>query len=231
MRTGSTMWLHKQTINNIVTLAFSPQYLAYAHIKKTNNQIPYSMINYKYIPLNNLELEKQIIFNPTQIGKQLHALLSEQKLSDADIRISLSGPTIFETIVALSDKSIDELHGTQLKNLVWEDMPVFQHAQSNQQIYVCGISRELLFQYQLLAIKHKLNIRCITTSNLALLSAYHALLTDNIDKNCAKIEDIASLLASQPLNRICSDVPSTNNPVLMAELIGLCLSELPHENN
>ena len=78
----------KQTVEDIVALAFKPQYLAYAHIKKTDNQVPYSMVSYKQIPFTDLELEKQIIFNPTQIGKHLHYVLCQQSLCNADIRIS-----------------------------------------------------------------------------------------------------------------------------------------------
>ena len=169
------MWFHKKTVNDIVALSFNPQYLAYAHIKKTGHQVPYAMVSYKQIPLLDLELEKQIIFNPTQIGKHLHCLLCDQGLCNADIRISIAGPTIFEAILNDPETSIDQMYGTQLKNLVWQDMPIFQQSQSKKPIYICGISRELLFQYKLLAIKHSCNITCITTSNSALLSSYHAL--------------------------------------------------------
>lgn len=225
------MWLHKQKVEDIVALAFKPQYLAYAHIKKTDTQVPYSLVSYKQISLTNLELEKQIIFNPTHIGKHLHHLLCQQCLCNADIRISLAGPTIFEHIMTSSDITIEEIHGAKLKNLVWEDIRIFQNSQSNQQTYVSGISRELLFQYQLLAIKHKLNVTCITTSNMALLGSYHALSSDTVNHNCTRPEDIASLVPTESIQKLCSDVPSTDNLILMAELIGLCLSELSYENN
>lgn len=225
------MWLHQKTVEHIVALAFKPQYLAYAHIKKTDAPVPYIMVSYKKIPLTNLELEKQLVFNPTKIGRQLHSLLCEQCLCNADIRISLAGPTIFEHIMASPDIHLEETHAAQLKNLVWADTPIFQNSQADQQHYVCGIRRELLFQYQLLAIKHKLNVTCITTSNQALLYSYHALSPDTINQNCTIPEDIASLVPTQSLDKICSHVPSTDSPLLMAELIGLCLSELTYENN
>lgn len=225
------MWLHKKTVNDIVALSFKPQYLAYAHFKKIGGQVPYSMISCKQIPLDDLELEKQIIFNPTQIGKHLHCLLCEQSLCNADIRISMAGPTMFESIASDSEVPIEETYGTQLKNMVWQDMPIFQHSQLKNLTYICGISRELLFQYQLLAIKHKFNITCITTSNIALLSIYHALSPTDTRHNCPSLDDIASLIPTQFINRLCSHVPTTDNPLLMAELIGLCLSELNYENN
>jgi hypothetical protein len=224
------MWLHKQTIKDFVALAFKPQYLAYAHIKKTDNHIPYAMINYKLIPFTNLELENQIIFNPTSIGKHLNTLLHENKLSGTDLRISISGPTIFEKIIS-PDIVLEETDETQLKNLIWHDTPIFNNNQQDSSRYICGISRELLFQYQLLAAKHNLNITCITTSTMALLNSYHMLTTGNNNEHCSRIEDIPSLIPIQEFPKLCSLVPSTDNPLLMAELIGLCLAELNYENN
>lgn len=224
------MRIHNKSVESFVALAFKSQYLAYAHIKKTDSQAPYSMISYKQVPLRNFEVEKHIIFNPTRIGSHLHALLCEQCLCNTDIRISIEKPIIFETIIDSHNSSIEELYGPQLKNMVWEDVPIFQNSQSKSMLYVCGISRELLFQYQLLAIKHKLNVTCITTSNLALLSMIHALSTDITDQNCQRVEDIASIIPMQSLHKICSNIPTTENSLLMAELIGLCQAELSYEN-
>jgi hypothetical protein len=110
-------------------------------------------------------------------------------------------------------------------------MPLSQNSQTNNQIYVCGISRELLFQYQLVAIKQKLNISCITTSNMALLSAYQLLSTDTINQKLNTVDDIANLINTKSIEKICSNVPQTDNLLLMAELIGLCHAELNYENN
>ena len=231
MRTGGTMWLHKQSVTDIVAVAFKPQYLACAHIKKTGDKIPYSMVSFKQIALDDLELEKQIVFNPTKIGKLLHSLLHEQSLCNADIRLCLSGPAVFEALTCCTDQSIEQIFGTKLKNLIWEDLAIFQNSQLQPITYVCGISRELLFQYQLLAIKHKLNFTCITTSNAALLSSCHALSKDITNQDCTSIHDIGSLIPIQLIGRLCTHIPPTDNPLLMAELIGLCLSELTYENN
>ena len=57
---------------------------------------------------------------------------------------------------------------------------------------------------------------------------YHQILSIRI---ATRPEDIASLVPTESLQKLCSDVPSTDNPLLMAELIGLCLSELSYENN
>ena len=73
------------------------------------------MVSYKQIPFTNLELEKQIIFNPTHIGKHLHSVLCQQCLCNADIRISLAGPTIFEAIIASPDTPIEEMHGATIE--------------------------------------------------------------------------------------------------------------------
>lgn len=219
------MWLYKQTVKDVVVLAFKPQYLAYAHFKKSNNKTPYSMNGYTLIPFTNLELEKQIVFNPTSIGKQLNTLLHEHKTQGTDIRISIEGPTIFE-MLATQDTIVEDAYAQQLKNLVWHDMPLWNNSK-----YICGISREHLFQYQLLAIKHNIPITCLTTSNMALLTCHLLLTGDNKTSSLSSIKDIHSLISTQPFHTLCSHVPSTDKPLLMAELIGLCLAELTYENN
>lgn len=225
------MWFYKQTVKHIVALTFKQDYFAYAHIKKNNNQSTYSLINFKKHLFNNLEIEKQVIFNPTRIGNYLHSLQQELVKGNADIRISIDGPAIFEAIVESPDSLIGEPYSSQLKNTVWEDTPIFPNSGTHKQIYVCGISRALLFQYQLLAIKHKFNIQCITTSNMALLNAYHLLKTEFLDQNLATVNDIAKLINIESIDKLCANIPQTDNPLLMAELISLCLAELKYENN
>jgi hypothetical protein len=222
------MWLHKQTIKDYVALSFKPQCLAYAHIRKTGSSVPYTMNSYKIIPFSNLELERQIIFNPTYIGKELCSLIGPRNVCDREIRFSLAGPTIFEAITA-SD-TIDPTYETQLKNMVWQEMPLYTHDGCSLN-YLCGISRELLFQYQLLAINQKFNISCITTSSMALLYSAHELAPGIHNKQYSCINDIISLIPTESLHTVCSHIPSTENPLLMAELIGLCIAELTYENN
>lgn len=222
------MWLNNKSVNDIVALAFKPQCLAFAHIRKTHTQVPYTMLRYKQTAFNNLELEKQIIFNPTHIGKYISTLLCEYGLGNADIRMSLEGPTIFETLSATAEPGADELD-MQLKNLVWEDIVIPLDSTASIR-YVCGISRELLFQYKLLAIKHALNITCITTSNAALLNFIEKLPDINKAQRPTKIEDIAPLISTSLIHGQCANIP-TQNPLLIAELVGLSTVGLSYEND
>jgi hypothetical protein len=217
------MWLDKQQIKDYVALVFKPQYLAYAHIKK--NDAHYIMENYVHIPLTNLELENQIIFNPTALNNQLTALLHKHKKNNTEIRISLEGPTIIEKLIS-SDINAENIYGEQFKNLVWHDTPL-----SPVHTYLCGISRDLLFQYQLLAMTNNIEITCITTSNMALLSSYQKLIKNSTDNPISNLNDIRNFLSFQNIATLCSHVPSTGDPILLAELIGLCMAELTYENN
>jgi hypothetical protein len=217
------MWFNKQ-IKDCIVLACKPQGMACAYIKKKDMHTPYTIDSYTYIPLTNLELEKQIIFNPTAISKQLNTLLQQYKKTGAQVRISLEGPTIFEKFVP-SEIIAENTYGDQLKDLLWQEMPA-----STSHTYLCGISRELLFQYQLLAIANKLKITCITTSTMALLASCQKFAPHN-DNQISCLHDIHNFIATQNIAALCSHVPSTDDPVLMAELIGLCMAELSYENN
>lgn len=216
------MWFDKQITKDYVALSCKPQCLAYAYIK--NKDTHYFMENYVYIPLTNLELEHQIIFNPTALSKQLVALIHKHKTTHTEIRISIEGPTIIEKLIS-SDDDAEKTFSEQLKNLVWHDTPL-----SPSHTYFCGISRELLFQYQLLAITNNLEISCITTSNMALWNSYQKFSQNNINP-ISNLNDIRNFIFSQNIDTLCSNVPSTGDSILLAELIGLCMAELTYENN
>lgn len=215
------MWIDKR-IKDYIALSCKPQHLAYAHIKKNDDR--YIMEQYAYVPLTNLELEHQIIFNPTAIGKQLASLVPKQTRSKAEVRISIEGPTIIENIVP-ADTNIESTYGEQYKKLVLHTARL-----DNLHTYLCGISRELLFQYQLFAMANDFEISCITTSTVALLCSYNKLTGSN-DQPITCVQDIRNFIASQNIKELCSHVPFTDDPLLMAELIGLCIAELTYENN
>ncbi|MBN1549339.1 hypothetical protein JW872_01625 [Candidatus Babeliales bacterium] len=125
------------------------------------------------------------IFNPTRLDTLITTFLEKHNLKNACIIFALSGKGVIEK-QAMMKKPVADLEAFEQKLF---NEPGFADTHSNQMVwnyyclqdtkehheapwYFCGMSQELLFQYQLLAIRCKLNLIHITTSTMALLQAH-----------------------------------------------------------
>jgi hypothetical protein len=217
------MWLSKQRLNSIVALSFKPQGIGAAYIQETGSQVSYSMKNFMYFPCNDMELERQIIFNPTRIGNYLRTLMGKMPVSHTEVRMSLEGPSIFEQLVD-KESFEDKIFSNSLNTMVWDSVLLGNQGAAQDMHYVCGITRELLFQYKLLALRYKLNVSCITTRTIALLQ-----FAEKVSFVPTMISDLVNLAIEFPIGGICLNVPTEVDKVLIAELLGLCMARLSYD--
>lgn len=217
------MWLPEQQLNSIIALSFKPQGIGIAYIQETGAQVPYSMKSFIYSPCDDMELERQIIFNPTRIGNYLQALINKIPSYDIEVRMSLEGPSVFERFVdkeSFEDKNLRN----SLNTMVWDSVLLSDQSASGYMHYVCGITRELLFQYKLLALRNNLNVSCITTHMMALLQ-----LAEKVSFVPTTLSDLVNLATEIPIGQICLNVPTDIDKVLIAELLGLCMARLSYD--
>jgi hypothetical protein len=60
----------------------------------------------------------------------------------------------------------------KLQSLLWDYRYLYPSDNARFTFYVCGVPRQLLFQYQLLAVQYALNLVAITTERMALFHLY-----------------------------------------------------------
>ncbi len=168
------MWPLAPIKNELVTITLSPQYITCSWIQPHNKRTPFALAAYQKTALDHLELEQSIIFNPTKIQQYINNFLEQYNLNNAFVACSCAGPGIREKIITLNIASPKpkDLTSAGLKKIMWDYR--YLHPVHNNQFafYVCGISRELLFQYKLLAIALGINLTTITTEFMALLHLY-----------------------------------------------------------
>lgn len=226
------MWLFKFIEHSdIMAIACNPEYIACGLVGVDHNNSQFSIKAFKHVPFNGMELAQQIIFNPTRISKILSSFFEAQKICNISVRISLHGPSIVEHFITIADKdfSPEHLNNPQLKNLVWESTLIETH--NNQSTYyVSGISRHLLFQYKLLAIEHKLNIECISTRTLALLSMRYATRKNRSQDLLFHNFNMQELVNQESLYQLIPGQTKEQNPLIVAELVGLAIAGLSYEN-
>jgi len=164
------MWPFRKP--DIITATISPQQLTLSWIKKNKSKI--EVKNHKNFDFKNLEFEKSIVFNPTKISSLVQQFAQENNLKKATCAMAVSGPTIFEKILTLSTATpaIQDLQIKDLKHLKWNYTYLGPSAKNGFEFYICGIKREILFQYKLLGITSGINPAVITTEKNAHIELY-----------------------------------------------------------
>lgn len=127
--------------------------------------------------LDSLQIEHGIIFNPTVVTEIILEFFKKNKLKNCFVSFALSDTMIWESCCwILQEKPTSDHLPYEAKTLVWNYMQLWSNEHSNKKLfYVFGLTREVLFQYQLLALKVPFNCNTITSKNRALLHAISAL--------------------------------------------------------
>ncbi len=167
--------------SSIVGINITARTITCSWIEKTQDQAaPYELKAYKHILLEVHPKTSLTIHNPTRLRSVINTFLELHDLKDACIVASLAGDGLTEKQIMLNRPT------AELKSVEGTD-PLLWHYYCLQEDnvgpqapwYTCGMKRELLFQYQLLAMTAKINLIQITTPTMALLKAYKFLKGDN----------------------------------------------------
>jgi len=128
---------------------------------------------YQRTPLDT-QLTHGLLYNPSHIAHVIHHFLADYKLTDSFVYIAVDSPTVVENIVSTSiaRPTRHQLESSELKKCVWDYRYLYPYQDSQFMFYTGGITRPTLLQYQLLAIKARLNLITLTPKNLVLLNLY-----------------------------------------------------------
>jgi len=168
------MWPFKAKKHNLITISLTPQKIACGYI--TNNNSPESIIvnSYEETKFDSYEFEKAIVFNPTKITHIINNFTKKNNITNAQSALSVKGLNIQENIVTLvqSTPKKNNFNISELNNITWDYTYLGPSLKSGFDFYVCGIRKEILFQYKLLLIRSGLIPTIITTEKTAHLQLY-----------------------------------------------------------
>jgi hypothetical protein len=187
----------KQT-DSIVGINITPRTMILSWISRANNQsLPFILNGYKHIFYDIHPKNSLVVFNPTRLKNLIQTFISLHELQDACFVFALSGEELIEKQVMLS-KPAAELNKLEEPNTYAWHYYCLQNQAPGMQApwYCCGLSRALLLQYQLLAIRCNINLIQITTPTMALFKAYTFLKkqgADQIKNNRTNIVDFLNL--------------------------------------
>ena len=115
------------------------------------------------------------IHNMSRISSIIQDFFNNHTTNKAYTVLSLTQPGVIERVLNLSIETPQEQFLQQSdrpRPLVWDYVPLSHNRLTGKtNYYVCGMSRENLFQYQLLAIKAHINCIGIIPQRIALYTA------------------------------------------------------------
>jgi len=166
------MWPFRQIEPELVTVSLTPQAINLCWITKEKNNTHTKA--YKTILFKNLEFEKSTIFNLSKISATIKHFVSSNNIRKPLLALAVSGPNIIEKVITLStsNPSDTDFNLPQQHNLQTQHSYLGPSIHNGFDFYVCGIKRDALFQYNLLAIKAGLTPISITTQTAAHLQLY-----------------------------------------------------------
>ena len=162
----------------MVALVINDQAIHYSVLQRTSGTI--KLIQYRNIMFNAQEIVDGRLFNVSFIQHQLKKMSKQDRLSKPFAAFALSGITqdLVEYVVACSEvpSSWEQLKDNRLlHDKVWIAHALgYNHHTHKYYYYIFGLTRELLFQYQLLSYQSNLNCILITTASLSLLHTIFA---------------------------------------------------------
>jgi hypothetical protein len=161
----------KKNNEGAVTILCSPQHLIACHISSHYSRL--QLHSFTKIPLDYLELEKLVVFNPTRMSYHVDTFINSRKLGHMPLFMGLYGPAIKERCIntTIAHPEIHQLPISHAPHWKWEYCYLYPHDHSYY-FYLCGIPRGLILQFQLLALRQNWNLHYLTSERMALLQLY-----------------------------------------------------------
>lgn len=160
--------------DSIVGVTITPRTLTCSWIQPSpDTSLPYTLKAYKHMLHEPHEKNSLVLYNPTRVRSHIVTFLQLHELEDSLVVFALAGNGMTEKQLMLAQPA------AQLKTIEQDEQTAWQYfrLQDNPNLpqspwYCCGITRSILFQYQLLAIQTEANVVQITTPTMALIKAY-----------------------------------------------------------
>ena len=168
------MWRLQACKKNQVIISFSANQLVCAWIQPACNNKPALLKAYQRIPFFWHELENGIIYNQQAVAQAITDFFKKNKIKRSTIIFALESSTLIERITINSSASPSPRSFTipKLNNMIWDFRYLYPHDDGTFSFYIAGISRELLFSYQLMAHRAGITPHIITTCRSGIFHLY-----------------------------------------------------------
>ncbi len=168
------MWPLPKISDELVTIIIDSSHLSLGVINIASvSSAPFDLRAYRTIPIKD-SIYKTMIYNSSFLEQQIQSFIVTYRLENAFFSLCIADNHIEERLVKLkkSSPTTTDFAHLGLHKLVWDYSYLYAHEQGEFVFAVSGIKRELLFQYQLLALSLGINLITLTTPFNPLVALY-----------------------------------------------------------
>ena len=129
----------------------------------------------KTIVLERSEFHQGIIFNGAALKKYIASFLAKYAHDVCYVAIGIEGTYMYEHMLSVERASLASFDGAQHvpPSLVWNAIVMPTHAHEHAHVYLFGMKREHLLQYQLLALQTSFSCCLMSSINGAVTALYN----------------------------------------------------------
>jgi len=162
--------------NRHLLITFDEHAVSCSIIAPSSSIAPYQLIAYQRFALSHHELMHLRIYNISKISDQISAFIKVHHAEHAFVSCALNGPGITELIIRAPEPSLSATTLLQKSPapLIWDSCYLYPTDHALHTFYACGIPRELLLQYHVLARMTHMTINTLTSAWFAHLNLYKA---------------------------------------------------------
>lgn len=167
------MWPWRQRTHPVMTITLDDTSLKCSWIEQRVNSATYVIRAHQHTPLDPIAVASRM-YHPTLLQHQIQSFIAAHQLQNAYVLMAVAGQGIIESLVTVptANPQPEDFAFAKLKKVLWHRAYLYPHDDGLHTFYVGGISRQLLFQYQLLAINLRLNLIAIIPERWVLLHLY-----------------------------------------------------------
>ncbi len=155
-------------------ITFDQQAFSCSIISPSSGAAPYALTAYQRYTLTHQEMLRLRFYNMSTISQSIAAFIKAHDAQNAFVSCALNGPGITELIMRAPEPTLSATMLLQESPdpLIWDSCYLYPTDHALHTFYACGIPRELLLQYHILARMANLNVSTLTSSWYAHLNLY-----------------------------------------------------------
>lgn len=168
------MWRLQKYKKNQVIISLCGNRAVCAWIQPARGNKPSHLKAYQRTPFFWHELDNGIIYNQQAVAQVIADFFKQHQIKKSSIILAIESSALVERIVTQTSASPSPRSFIipKLKTMIWDFKYLYPHDDGTFSFYLAGISRELLFSYQLLAHRAGITPTVITTCRSGIFHVY-----------------------------------------------------------
>lgn len=168
------MRLFSKKQDEFVTIIFWQKHLTFCWIQQLERSSSLYLKAYYHVELTHSELDQLIIYNPTAIDQHIEHFFNTHNIYNPYVLFGIYGSQCIEKLVPshTATPRVDQVTIPQSSDWQWDYHYLYPMEHGQYMFYASGIPKTVLFGFQLIALRNKLNVLKISPRTISLYQLY-----------------------------------------------------------